>query len=106
MQKRKIIKIFVVFFLFTCFCNNSVATQEEILQNQQESLNIKWFVEEANNYTKDAFSDVNANDLMNDAIKGQIDNKTLLNKILNLFGKEIRQTLQIVREYCCNYCYT
>lgn len=43
---------------------------------------------------------------MSDAIKGNIDNKTIFSKIINLFGKEVSQTLTIVREHYCSYCST
>lgn len=43
---------------------------------------------------------------MSDAIKGNIDNKTIFSKIINLFGKEVRQTIAIVRKYYCGYCST
>ncbi len=97
MQKKKIIRIIIMFLLFFNLGNISVATQEEILESQQESLNIKGFVDEANEYTKEVFSGIDAKDLMNDAIKGEIDNKTIISKILSLFGKEVRSTLKIIR---------
>lgn len=106
MQKKKIVRITLIFLLIICFCNKSIATQEEILESQSEALNIKGFVEEANKYTKDVFSGIDANDLINDAIKGNIDNKTIINKILNLFGNEIGETLQIIRKHCSCYCYS
>lgn len=54
----------------------------------------------------EVFSGINLSDLMNDAIKGSIDNKTIFSKIINLFGKEVRQTITIVRQYYCSYCST
>ncbi len=99
MPKIKIIRIVFIFLLIISLSNISIATQEEILENQSETLNIKGFVEEANKYTKDVFSGIDANDLINDAIKGEIDNKTLIDKILNIFGSEIKQTIQIIRRY-------
>ena len=54
----------------------------------------------------EVFSGINLNDLMSDAIKGNIDNKTIFSKIISLFGKEVRQTITIVREYYCSYCST
>ncbi len=106
MLKTKIIKIIIIFLLISSLSNISLATQEEILESQSETLNIKGFVEEANKYTEDVFTGIDTNDLMNDAIKGEIDNKTLIDKILNIFGKEIKQTLRIIRKYYCHYCNT
>lgn len=97
MQKKKFRKMVIIFLFIICISNVSLGTQEEILKSQSESLNIKGFIEEANKYTKDTFSGVDVNDLMNDAIKGNINNKTLISKIIGLFGNEIGQTLKIVR---------
>jgi len=97
MQKIKKRILVIIFMVVIWISNISFATQEEILNSQAENLNIKGFVSEANKYTKDVFEGVDASDLINDAIKGEIDNKTLIEKILGLFGKEVTQTLTIVR---------
>ena len=94
--------------LITCFIIRSpcYASQEEILKSQSESLNISGFLSEANKYTKEAFSGLDVNELMNSAIKGNVDNKTILSKILSLFGSEIGKTLKIIRKYYCSNCNT
>lgn len=103
MKKTRFVKIALIFLLITCLGNKSVASEAEIIQSQSETLNIKGFVEEANKYTKNVFSGIDANDLINDAIKGKIDNKTLFDKIINLLGGEVKETIQIVRKYYCSY---
>lgn len=84
----------------------TLATQEDILSSQTESLNIKQFVEEADKYTKEAFDDLDINTLLNDAIKGKIDNSSILNKIIGLLGKEVKQTIGIIRKHYYNNSYT
>lgn len=106
MQKKKIRIILTIFLLIISISNISLGTQEEILESQSETLNIKKFVTEANKYTKDTFQEIDVNDLMNDAIKGNINNKNLITKILGLFGKEIGQTLKIVRKHHSSNCST
>lgn len=106
MKRTRFVKIALIFLLITCLENKSIATQEEIIQSQSETLNIKGFIEEANKYTQEVFSGIDAKDLINDAIKGKINNKTLFDKVLNLLSKEVKQTIQIVRKYYCNYSYT
>ena len=93
---QKIKKILFIFVIIMCSYNTSIASQEDILENQSNSLNIKGFADEANKYTNEVFEGIDANDLINDAIAGNIDNKTFVNRILNLFGKEIKQTLHII----------
>ncbi|MBO5478909.1 MAG: hypothetical protein J6A04_04280 [Clostridia bacterium] len=103
MKKQKI--IFLILFIVMLLINlPSYATQEEILQSQSETLNIKEFVKQANQYTQDVFDGIDAGTLLNDAIAGKIDNQTIFSKILSLFGKEVKDTLKIIRKHYCNHC--
>ena len=104
--KTKILKILMIFILFFIIQKPCYGIQEEILEEQSKTLNINQFTTQADEYTKDVFEGINAKELLNNAIKGEIDNKTIISKILNLFGNEIRETLHILRRNCCNYCST
>lgn len=97
MKQKKILKLFVIFLIAFCIAPPVLASQEEILQTQSETLNIKEFVSKANDYTKEVFDGVDTGTLLNEAITGKIDNKTIFSKILNLFGKEVKQTIGIIR---------
>ena len=104
-QKRIFVKVIFLFLILMLMPINisSYATQEEILQSQSETLNIKEFVSNANKYTKDVFEGVDAGTLLNEAISGKIDNKTIFTKILSLFGEEVKDTLKIIRKHHCYY---
>lgn len=95
-MKLKKICILFIFLILLLPTTTSLATQEEILDSQSETLNIKGFVSEANKYTKEVFEDIEVDELLQDAIKGNIDNKTLFQKVINLFGKEIKDTIRII----------
>lgn len=104
MKKQTIILIlFIFFFTLSPPC---YGTQEEILQSQSETLNINEFVTQANQYTKDAFDGLDTKDLLNEAIKGKVNNQILFSKVITLFGKEVKDTIKIIRKYYCNYCNT
>ncbi len=94
--RKRIYIILILLIAFFLIQNPSYGSQEEILQTQSETLNIKEFVSKANQYTQDVFTDIDAGNLLNDAITGKIDNQTILKKILNLFGKEIKETIRII----------
>lgn len=96
MQKMKIKKIILIMFAILSISTISMATNEEILDSQSDKLNIKKFVDEANSYTKDSFGDLDINELLNNALKGDINNKSIVEKIMSLFGSEIGQTLKIM----------
>lgn len=102
MKKRKLI-ILILFIALLITPSPCYATQEEILQSQSETLNIKEFVNQANKYTQEVFDGLDAGTLLNNAISGKIDNQTLFTKILNLFGKEVKDTLRIIRKHYCYY---
>lgn len=95
-MKLKKIYLLFIFLILLLPTTTSLATQEEILDSQSETLNIKDFVSEANKYTKEVFDDIEVEDLLQDAIKGNIDNKSLFQKVINLFGKEIKDTIRII----------
>lgn len=103
MKKQKImfIKSIILFLILISATLPCYATQEEILQSQSETLNIKEFVSQANKYTQDVFEGIDAGTLLNEAISGKIDNQTIFKKIFNLFGKEIKDTLKVIRKYHC-----
>ncbi len=105
-MKKQGITILILFIVILVLNSSCYASQEEILQSQSETLNIKGFVSQANEYTKDVFDGMDAGTLLNDAIQGKIDNKTIFQKILSLFGNEVKDTLRIIRKYYCNYCYS
>lgn len=95
----------MLFFIFMAISNATLATQEEILATQSETLNIKGFVSEADKYTEEVLDDMSVDTLLNDAIIGKIDNSGIINKIIGLLGKEVKETIKIIRKYYCNnYC--
>lgn len=102
-MKKEII-ILILFIFFFTLSPPCLATKEEILKSQSETLNINEFVQQANKYTKEVFDGIDTKDLLNEAIQGKIDNKTIFNKVINLFGKEVKDTIKIIRKYYCN-CY-
>ena len=96
-MKRKIIFLSLLFMLTT---SNLVYAQEEntdaILEEQKESFGISDFINEAENYSGDFFEDINIQEMLNNAITGNIDNNTIYKKILSLLGKEVTTSIQVL----------
>ena len=87
---KKYILCFITIIL--CFSPITYAQDEstaEILESQKESVNISEFIKEADYYTKEVFEDMDINELLESAIKGNINNDTLFKKVLTLLGREI-----------------
>ena len=91
----KFISIFMFFTLFIFFPNRVLAeTEEEIMNSTQEKFNISGFIKEAQNYTGDFLEDIDLNNILNQAIQGKVDNKTIFQKILKLLGAEVNTSLR------------
>lgn len=104
-MKVKIIKITLLMISIISLLGGKVyATDEnETLESQQEALDISSFISEAEKYTEDAFGDLDFGDIFSSAITGQIDNSTILNKVLGLFGTELRSSLTVLRKHYGSY---
>lgn len=71
----------------------STTNNMEIINSQKESLNISSFIKEANTYTKASFEDVDAGELLNLAITGNVENGKIIRNIWKIFGKEITNSI-------------
>lgn len=94
---RKAIYIFVFAIIFiNLMIPISIANEEETLEEQQEEFGISEFIEEANTYSGEFFEDIDMNEILNNAIKGEIDNQTLFKKVLGLIGGELIDGLSVL----------
>lgn len=93
-------KIIIAFISLVIISTNQVsamdANTEEILEEQKQSFGISDFLKEAEKYSGDFMEDVDIPEMLNNAIAGQIDNNTIYKKILNLFGREIKDSITIL----------
>lgn len=100
---KKIIVIFLIAIFFILSINSiviatdeNVASQEEILASQQDSLNISSFIEETKKYTQNTFEDLDMGEIFSSAITGDIDNETLLKTFFNMAGEEVLDCISIL----------
>ena len=92
-MKSKILKIIILTILFIQIFSIktfATSTEEEMINSQKETFGISSFIENANKYTGEFFEGIDINSMLNSAIKGKIDNKTIYKKIINLLGKEVK----------------
>ena len=103
-MKKLIIIILFIFMIpnmvFAESTENSetenIQTDEEIMDSIQEEFNISDFIEEAEKYTGDFLDDMSISDILNSAIKGEIDNQTFYQKVLKILGSEVNSSLKIL----------
>lgn len=99
---KKIIILFLIIFILCpsrSFAEGTIqsnTSQQEIINSQKSAVNIGKFLNEAEKYTKDIFKETNYSTLLNSAIAGNIDNRTLANNILNILGKETLGSIRTI----------
>ncbi|MCI8486007.1 MAG: stage III sporulation protein AE [Clostridia bacterium] len=86
---KKIIVCSLIIFFINCFYTCNATNNMEIIESQKDTLNISSFIKEANDYTKDVFSDMDVGEILNCAITGKVENEKIIRNIWKLFGKEI-----------------
>lgn len=92
---KKIFGTIIIALLFLSLFSPQVqAVEESIIEAEKSSLNISGFIEEAQKYTKEIFPDVDLSSILNSAIKGEVNNETLLQGIFSMLGTEIKSTIR------------
>lgn len=91
---KKIILLTVI--LISISSGTSCAIQEKIIESQKDTLKISSFIKEAKDYTKEVFPDIDMNNIFTNAIKGEVSTNIVFKSILDLFGKELKNTLKIL----------
>ena len=96
-MKIKILLLLIIICIQTIsLAQTETIEQSEILESQQETLNISSFIEEAKKYSANVYKDIDFNELFNLAITGNINNKTIINDILKILGKEIVGSVAVI----------
>lgn len=96
-MKIKILLLLIIICIPTIsLAQTETIEQSEILESQQKTLNISSFIEEAKKYSSNIYKDIDFNELFNSAITGNINNKTIINDILKILGKEIVGSVAVI----------
>ena len=94
---KKVIYL-LLFLIIIASPTISIATDDtsEIINSQKESVNISKFIEESQKYTSKVFDDIDMQELLNNAITGNIDNSKLLKGIFSVIGKEALSSVKTI----------
>ena len=100
---KRIIYILIMIILFLYFTMPISTANEtkdintnDTLQEQQEEFGISEFIEQADEYSGEFFEDIDMNEILDNAIKGEVDNQTLFKKVLGLLGGELLDGLRVL----------
>ena len=96
-MKIKILLLLIIICIPTIsLAQTETIEQSEILESQQKTLNITSFIKETKKYSSNVYKDIDFNELFNSAITGNINNKTIINDILKILGKEIVGSVAVI----------
>lgn len=90
MKKQKIIITILTIVIFHSTISYCADIDANIISTQQETFGINSFIKNSKQYTGEFFDDIDINEILNSAIKGDIDNSTIYKKILNILGAEVQ----------------
>lgn len=93
---KKLITIFAILICIFCTSISIADTEDEVINSQMDSFNISNFIDEANKYSNDILKDIDIQELLNNAIKGELDTNQLLKNIFPLLGTEIKEALKVM----------
>lgn len=68
----------------------------QTIKEQQEEFKIQDFIKGAEEYSGEFFEGINVNDVLEQAIKGNVNNSAFAKRILNLFGKEVAANVKAI----------
>ena len=83
-------------FIILLFSTKVYANNEATIKEQQEEFGIQDFLNNSKQYTGEFFEDIEIGDILNDAIKGDIDNSTIGKRALSLLGSEVVTSLKAI----------
>lgn len=96
-QTKKLIILFLmILFAIVPVSNTYAIDNDNTIKQQQEEFGIQDFIKNAKQYTGDFFDEIDIGEVLNDAIEGQVDNSTLLKRIINLLGSEVITSLKAI----------
>jgi len=89
-KSSKILLIIVIFLIIFLFKSNCTAqNSEEVILEQQKELGIQDFLESSKEYSGQLFEDIDMSEVLNDAIKGEVDNSSFIKRILKWLGSGV-----------------
>lgn len=69
--------------------NENKDNKDNIITEQKEEFGIQDFLKNSKEYSGEFFEDIDISGILNNAIKGQVDNNTLSKKVFSILGNEV-----------------
>lgn len=91
---KRIISFFTI--VIVLIMPSSYGENNETISEQQEAFGVNSFIKNSKEFTGEFFDDLDIKELLNSAIKGEVDNNTIFNRVLGLLGEEVKSTIKIL----------
>lgn len=91
---KRIISFFTI--VIVLIIPSSYGENNETISEQQEAFGVNSFIKNSKEFTGKFFDDLDIKELLNSAIKGEVDNNTIFNRVLDLLGEEVKSTIKIL----------
>lgn len=93
-------KFFLIMIVVVCVMaigsTSYAEASTQTMKEQQEEFKIQNFIKGAEEYSGEFFDDIDVGDVLEQAIKGEVDNSTFAKRILNLLGKEVTTNVKAI----------
>lgn len=91
-----LVSIIIVIVLYSVIPFMSVNATDDIMKEQEEEFGIQEFLDGSKEYAGEFFEDMDLEQILDDAINGEIDNSTFVMKVLNLFASEVITSIKAI----------
>ena len=91
----------VYFLLLITICLTATKVKatditNEVMTTTTENFGISDFVKETKKYSGEFFEETNISDMLNSAISGKVDNRTIFKRTLKIFGQEVLKGIRTI----------
>lgn len=94
-MKKKIIILILIITIYITPKSFAIDNNNTLLE-QKSNFGIETFIKETEKYKGDFFEGIDINTVFEDAISGKVENNNILEKILNITGKEFISSIRTV----------
>ncbi len=101
-MKRNLIIMIRLIIIVVCFIIAPISSfsvygnNEEMIKEQKEEFGIQDFLKNSKQYAGEFFEDMDIGEMLNGAIKGEVDNVTIGKRVLNLLGSEVASSIKAI----------
>lgn len=95
-RMKRLVGMLLIALLIFLPVSNVYGSNEETIEEQQEEFGIQDFLKNSKQYMGEFFEDMDMGEVLQDAIKGEVDNSTFAKRVLNLLGSEVISSIKAI----------